>query len=246
MPSITSQLSTQEQVSKPSTDIKLIEPALAIQAVPQPIEELSAPVNTPIVNEISTKDILVTDWQTASAKLEVQSNKVLVQTSNIEEKVNIQKKIYAQSEQTSPVKDLKAKANTVNDYQVEDIVEFEPIAKQNELQLGNIEQIRTNDLINIEPDVLLALPNGNYVIQIAAMANISILQDYVKDEQLGQQLWLYKTQRYGGDWYVLLKNQHFTTIEDARAEIVNLADVILRNTPFVKSIKQVKQEISTS
>ena len=246
MPSITPQLSAQEQVSKPSTDIKLIEPTLAIQAVPQPIEELSAPVNTPIVNEISTKDILVTDWQTASAKLEVQSNKVLVQTSNIEEEVNIQKNVYAQSEQATPVKDLKAKANTVNDYQVEDIVEFEPIAKQNELQQDNIEKIRTNDLINIEPDVLLALPNGNYVIQIAAMANISILQDYVKDEQLGQQLWLYKTQRYGGDWYVLLKNQHFTTIEDARAEIVNLADVILRNTPFVKSIKQVKQEISTS
>jgi DamX protein len=66
------------------------------------------------------------------------------------------------------------------------------------------------------------------------------------DEQLGQQLWLYKTQRYGGDWYVLLKNQHFPSVEVARAEIDNLADSMLRNAPFVKRIAQVKQEISVS
>ena len=94
--------------------------------------------------------------------------------------------------------------------------------------------------------MLLALPSENFLIQIAAMANVNILQDYIRDEQLGQQLWLYKTQRYGGDWYVLLKNQHFSSIDLARAEIINLADSMLRNTPFVKRVSQVKQEISIS
>ena len=78
------------------------------------------------------------------------------------------------------------------------------------------------------------------------MANFSILQDYIRDEQLGQQLWLYKTQRYGGDWYVLLSNQHFSTIENAREAIINFAAAMLKNIPFVKSIEQVKQEISVS
>jgi DamX protein len=78
------------------------------------------------------------------------------------------------------------------------------------------------------------------------MASLNILQDYIMNEQLGQQLWLYKTQRYGGDWYVLLKNQHFSSIEVARAEILNLAERMSKNTPFVKRIAQVKQEIAIS
>jgi DamX protein len=93
---------------------------------------------------------------------------------------------------------------------------------------------------------LLALPTENFVIQLAAMSNLLILQDYIKDEQLGQPLWIYKTQRYGGDWYVVLKGQYFSSMADARAEIINLSDIMLRNTPFVKSIGQVKQEISVS
>jgi DamX protein len=55
-----------------------------------------------------------------------------------------------------------------------------------------------------------------------------------------------RTQRYGGDWYVLLKNQHSPSIDLARAEIINLADSMLKITPFVKRIAQVKQEISMS
>jgi DamX protein len=37
--------------------------------------------------------------------------------------------------------------------------------------------------------MLLVLPSENSLIQIAAMANVNILQDYIRDEQLGQQLW---------------------------------------------------------
>ena len=66
---INTQLSTQEQAPKPSNKIEAIESAFVIQAGPQPIGVLAAPINTPIVTKISTKDILVTDWQTASANL---------------------------------------------------------------------------------------------------------------------------------------------------------------------------------
>jgi DamX protein len=248
---INAQLSTQEQSIVPSAaPIALAEPASAnisqAAAQPQPIEELISPINIPMVKQVSTKDKLVTDWSTASANLEEQSNKILLQTSNIDAQVEIQTKLYSEPEQPAVVINLEAKNNTVNDYQVEDKVEFEPITEQKAVQLGKVEQVQTDSFLNSEPDMLMTLPSDSFVIQIAAMANISILQDYIRDEQLGQQLWLYKTQRYGGDWYVLLKNQHFPSIEDARADIFNLAGAMLRNTPFVKSIEQVKQEISVS
>lgn len=237
---INAQLTTPQQPDKPSETIELAQPT--IQAITPQV----AQTNTPITKENSTKDILVTDWSTASAKVDEQSTKVLEQSSNIDEQVDTQPKSSIEIEEPTITQDLITQTDTVNDYQIEDVVELQPMPVQEELILGNIEEVPPGNFLIAEPDMLLTLPADNFVIQIAAMANISILQDYVRDEQLSQQLWLYKTQRYGGDWYVLLTNQHFPSIEDARAEIANLPNAMLRNTPFVKSIGQVKQEISVS
>jgi DamX protein len=195
---------------------------------------------------------LVTDWRSASAKIEEQTNKVLLQTNNIDK----QPKLNSLPRQPAVIEVYDTNVGTVNDYQVEAEIEdkienksnIELMAKPKELQLDNVEQVQTNVFIYSDSDVdmLLALPSGTFVIQIAAMADIEILQYYINDKQLSQQVWLYKTQRYAGDWYVLLKNQYFPTIEIARAEIINLTDGMLGNTPFVKSIRQVKQEISVS
>jgi DamX protein len=262
---INAQLSTQKQSTlKPTDIIELAEPASAeaSHSTPQPVEEgvlpiksplksstkspIKSPIKSPMAKKVSTKELLVTDWSTASAKLEEQSNKILLQTNNTDEQVDLQAKVSFEPEQPTQVKNVEAQTNKANDYQIEDKVFFEPIAELEPAQLVNIEPVETNRFLKPEPGILLALPNNNFVIQIAAMANVSILQEFIQDEQLGQQLWLYKTKRYGGDWYVLLKNRHFTSIESARAEIFNLSDVMLRNTPFVKSIGQIKQEIGIS
>jgi DamX protein len=245
---INAQLSTQEQSDKPSAAVELTQSASpeAAQPTPQAMTTPAILIATPIVKENSTKGMLVTDWSTASAKLEEQSIKVLTKSNNINEQVDTQAKSSVEIQEPVIAQDLAVQTNTVNDYQIEDKVELQAMPEKNGLLSENIEEIQSNNFLNSEPDMLLTLPVEKFVIQIAAMANISILQDYVTDEQLSQQLWLYKTQRYGGDWYVLLKNQHFPSIEDARAEIVNLPNAMLRNTPFVKSIEQVKQEISAS
>jgi len=246
---INTQLSTQEQTVEPSEVFELEVTAFAAntaQTAPQAVAEIALVESKPSTTKTAIKDLLVTDWNTASAKLEKQSNKVLLQTTSNDEKVDNQTIQSSEPEQALLDKEVKAQIGIVNDYQVEDIVKFEPLSSQKGLLLGKVETVKTDDFIVPEPDLLLALSDKLYVIQIAAMANIDILQDYIKEERLGKQLWLYKTQRYGGDWHVLLKNQHFPTIEAARAEIINLADAMLRNTPFVKSVGQVKQEISAS
>lgn len=241
-------LSTQEQSIKPYGVIELAETdsVKVAQQAPQTIETPASPANTLLVKQISTKDKLVTDWSTASAKLEEQSKKILLQTSNIDEQVDVQANISLEPEPPSIVIELEAQTDKVNDYQVEDKVYFEPIAEHKTVRLDSVQQIQTDSFLNPELNKLLALPTENFVIQLAAMSNPLILQDYIKDEQPGQPLWIYKTQRYGGDWYVVLKGQYFSSMADARAEIINLSDVMLRNTPFVKSIGQVKQEISVS
>jgi DamX protein len=242
MYNISVKLSTQDSPINPSDVIVTIESASdkTTSAVSHITEELDVPANAPIVKQVSTRDILVTDWNTASAKLKEKSDNVLLKTSNINEQAQLSKEL----EQSTEVEVFALKTNTVNDYQVEDTVDIELMPERTEMRLGNVEQVLSDDFLYPKPDMLMTLPSEDFVIQIAAMANLSILKDYITNEQLGQQLWLYKTQRYGGDWYVLLKNQHFPSIKLARTEIANLADSMLRNTPFVKRISQVKQEIS--
>jgi DamX protein len=247
---INTQLSTQEQPVKSSdaTEFGGLASTKANQPATKTIKDLTSLTSKPVVKEVNTKDILITDWSTASSKLEEQSNKILLKTHNVNQPVTVKTKLSLEPKQPILVNNLEAQTDTVNDYQIEDKfeVQVKPIAEQKILPLKNVEQVQTDDFLYPDPNMLLALPDKIFLIQIAAMADINILQDFIKDEQLGQQLWLYKTQRYGADWYVLLKNSQFISIEDARAEIINLPDAMLRNTPFIKSIGQIKQEISVS
>ena len=245
----TTHIAPQEQTPEPSNDAELAQEPVSIQTIqvaPQIFEATVVPEIIPNLTKVGIKELLVTDWSTASAKLQVRSNKVLLQSSNIDEKLNTQTKLAYVPKQPAIVEDLEAQTDSVNDYQIEDKAKFAPISSQKAERLANTEQVQTTGFLTTDHGMLLALPNKHFVIQIAAMANINVLQDYVRDQQLIQQLWLYKTQRYDGDWFVLLKNQHFSSIESARAEIINLSDPMLKNTPFVKDVRQVKQEISIS
>ena len=246
---VTNYISPQEQTVEPSNVAELAQEPVSIQTTqvpPQFIQATVVPKKIPNLTKVNIKKLLVTDWSTASTKLEEQSNNVLLQSSNFDEKLDTQTKLALVPKQPPIVEDLKAQTDSANDYQIEDKVKFAPISPQRKERLANTEQVETTGFLTPDPSMLLTLPNKHFVIQIAAMANISNLQDYVRDQQLSQQLWLYKTQRYNGDWFVLLKNQHFSSREAARAEIINLTDSMLENTPFIKDIRQIKQEISIS
>ena len=60
-----------------------------------------------------------------------------------------------------------------------------------------------------------------------------------------QNSWVYVTQRYGGDWHVLLLAQSFTSLEQARAAVSGLSAELQGIRPFAKSLKQVHKEINT-
>jgi DamX protein len=105
------------------------------QPEPQIIRKLDTSTNTPIVKQVNTKDILVTDWNTASAKIKEHSNNVLLQTSNNDE----QTKLSSEPDPSIIAEVSADETNTVNDYRVEDKVKFDPIAKKTGLQLSNIE-----------------------------------------------------------------------------------------------------------
>jgi DamX protein len=201
-----------------------------------PAEQMPTLERNTTRDKYETQNLLVTDWQTASAKLVQSINDKSTGASTLDtdeftplhqpQELVIAERIDINLEQN----------RAVSDYQIPDEVPAQPLLTQ---------QTRM-DFIDPNPNKLLELPQDTFVIQIAAMANMSILQKYVQDEELDGQLWLYKTQRYGADWYVLIKNQAFPSIQNARLAITGLSEPLLRSSPFVKKISQIKQEIALS
>lgn len=239
---------TPDEIVEPSQQDNII-------ATDQTAASLATTQNELPTEQKPTNNELVTDWSTASAKLAQRTNKILanskqeesdvINSEPIKTKIAIpeQAKITGGSE---VIQIGKLPKPNLTDYAVEDVYIPAQAVKQPAQSMTGIKPAVKDNQLNLNNNIVAALPDSQFVIQVAAMANKSILQEYIKDEQLGGKLWIYKTQRYGADWYVLLNNQAFASMQEARAKIANLSSAVLRNTPFVKSVRQVKQEIPLS
>ncbi|MDU0352794.1 DamX protein [Paraglaciecola aquimarina] len=141
-------------------------------------------------------------------------------------------------------------SNQATDYPVADIISAAPISAPLSTTATTVRQTKTQNTpaseIKDRSATLSTLPSNLFVIQLTAMSNFSLLKEYIEDENLSDSVWLYTTQRYGGNWYVLIYNQHFDTINQARQQISQLPSQMLKNEPFAKTMRQVQQEIANS
>ncbi|MFT4938051.1 MAG: DamX protein [Paraglaciecola sp.] len=151
-----------------------------------------------------------------------------------------------------------AETTLKNDYKVEDItsidqlqtgsVKVRPSLLTNAIlaENSNVGASEQNDSLRFSYDeaTLLTLPANRYLLQVAAMADPLTMQTYIQENQLRNQLWVYKTQRYGADWFVLLHNQSYLTLILAKNAVSSLSEALQQGPPFVKTSKQVIQEIN--
>ena len=88
---------------------------------------------------------------------------------------------------------------------------------------------------------LLELPAEGYALQLSAMSTEEALASFLQTNQLTDNIWIYKTQRFGGDWFVVLHNQTFESLDAANDAIQGLG---LSAPPFAKPVTSIQQEIS--
>ncbi|MCP3429266.1 SPOR domain-containing protein [Opacimonas viscosa] len=93
-------------------------------------------------------------------------------------------------------------------------------------------------------DFLAKVPNTYFVIQLSGMANPTVAQEFINKFDLQNEAWYYTTQRFGGDWSVVLLNNHFSTRQDALLRINSFTPEIKAMSPFVKSAQAVIIEIN--
>lgn len=214
-------------------------------------DQQSAPVDQlPASEQLSSS-------QQQSGQLQTTQNIVSAQGEDNASTANIQNNDFTET------------ANTVNDFAVEDVATTNQSAKldtttaapgsvsiQNSAAQDNFDQgnsVQDSVIQDIVPEeipgfryhepVLLELPNDSYVLQISGITTEGLLEEFLVDNRLLNNVWVYKTQRYGGDWFVVLLNQSFDSLPQARNSVSLLSDELQAVEPFAKSVAAIRNEI---
>ncbi|MFW8591705.1 SPOR domain-containing protein [Glaciecola sp. 2405UD65-10] len=242
-----------DNIEAPAFDLPEEDVETAILPIDDTFDQVSTDVNEVVVVEPVpvTEDILVRSWQ--SEKQTEASQTVPIASTAEQQAIN------------SPQEDA-------GDFQVPDIISVaqlderlgssvqDPIETPIENDtVANIEDDIEDELVN-EPQLpsetvattidyrfdettLLALPSDAIVLQLSGIQNPVVLENYLNNNNLKANTWVYETQRYGGPWYVVVYNQSFDSIDAALNRLSSLPDDIRDAQPFAKSINQIQQEI---
>ncbi len=84
---------------------------------------------------------------------------------------------------------------------------------------------------------------GDYVIQLAGLKDEALMQEFIEDNNMQDFIWIYRTNRYGGNWFVVLFNQRFDTFAQANAAIDNIPAFQGNEKIFIKKGNSVVEEI---
>lgn len=143
------------------------------------------------------------------------------------------------------VSDTANETGEVDDYPIEDIATVEELVAQ---QNAESEQPAVTEppkpAYIFNEAALLALPEKHYLLQVSGMSSRTVLDEYLRDNRLTNTVWIYKTTRYGGDWFVVLYNKSFSSLNDARNAVNELPQTSRQSAPFAKSVDMIREEIA--
>lgn len=85
---------------------------------------------------------------------------------------------------------------------------------------------------------------SDFAIQMMGMRDINAINQFIAQYQLEQVTRIYKTRRYGGDWYVMVYHRAFSSISEARRAAQELPNYPSKADAFVKGGAQILSEIA--
>ena len=172
---------------------------------------------------MSEPDPLVTDWQTAIKQVEQQSNQFLHN--------KLQEQATDEPVEQVPVAEVKLSDTQSNDGTP---------ASQSPI-ISTAAPAKLTELPMLPAD--LDLQPGQYLIQYSAMFNQSLLIEFARQYQLEQKIWSYHTQRFGGNWTVMLQAKIYPSIDAARDALKQLPPALQAQQPFIRSAAQILREM---
>ncbi|WP_218309202.1 SPOR domain-containing protein [Alteromonas antoniana] len=235
---------------------KIAAPQIDATSIPA---ENTSPDNTEISGPGNDNSGLVTQWKDAVDALpRVKSNvsetsKRLPENTEQEAPVNVASSAKPDTVADNPVtvsQDVisdtppqsQTKAVTQSETVTTDTVTTESPASDN-TDIKNVASDAPEQIVADNDLVASLVRQDDFMLQLAGMKDNALLARFVSDNNLTALTHVYRTQRYGGDWYVLLFHQPFSSLQDARQALASLPDYQGRENAFVKRGNQILNEL---
>ncbi|MFT6898446.1 MAG: DamX protein [Paraglaciecola sp.] len=242
----------------PAKIMALMDDTVASSTNPAPISESSPaspvnieadlPVQSPgdiegnddngaIVSGVSNGDALVSSWKSETARID-QAKAVRQQGDiGIPDDPGLQAKEVASGVATAADNQTRVQVGALPKSFAEQILPNERGIEPTVPPTNLSGPYRYNE------QALLALTPDGYVLQVIGLGSPQAMENYIQTNQLSTRVWIYKTRRYGNDWYVLLNNNYYPSLGGAVEAVDSLPKSMRQTSPFPKSVEKVQQEI---
>lgn len=202
-----------------------------IVSAPSATPELTSQptLDKPVENELAANDSLITDWESAVSSLPDAGSLSETEGGNS----NITSR--AQSSNSSSVETSRGESNG------------QTAAENTQTALTNPQNTDTalsNDNVNLTSLQANEWISANdYAIQMLAMKSESVLNAFLRENNLVDQTRIYKTERYGGDWFVVVFREVYSSLSQAQQTRAALPEYPGKQNAFIKRGSQVLSEI---
>ena len=189
----------------------------------------SADVGGSLIDESSDNGPLITNWENAVSSLpEVTPSSEQADSNQFE---------------NAPIE-----GNTT-DSNGSEVVSSGALSDQQSAQGAKSNSDGVND--NVAPTTVASessqegwIGENDYAIQLLAMKNESVLSEFLRENNLTEQTRIYKTTRYGGDWFVVVNKQIYTSLSQAQQARKGLPEYPGKQNAFIKRGNQILSEMS--
>ncbi len=182
----------------------------------------------------SSDNGLVTDWDSALSSIPAREP-AAIPTPNI---------APSSLSSTASATNQSATDNAADTQEASLVVRTTPLSTTNPTSAEEAVEVPNNSVPNDISTTADWITPSQYVIQMLAMKDKSVLQQFLQENSLMASTRIYKTQRYGGDWFVVIATTLYPTFESAQQARESLPEFAGKQNAFVKGGDQVLSELS--
>ncbi len=207
------------------------------------VEIVSTPLTTPGLtgqptfdrpaeNAVAESDSLITDWESAVSSLP--------DAGSLSETEGGNNNITSRAQSGNSLS-VDTNSGESNEQRAHDNAQPAVTNPQNTDTVSGSENANQTSL---QPGLWIS--DNDYAIQMLAMKSESVLNAFLRENNLVEQTRIYKTERYGGDWFVVVFREVYASLSQAQQARAALPQYPGKQNAFIKRGAQILSEIDTA
>ncbi len=213
------------------------EPLVRLPAAPGlPLNPLSSSELTDSKELVSDEPPVFDDTRSFSEPPELEGMTVGRTDKNLRE-------VVLPEEVVNAIIDDQKKADTLKKTQGPESISHEEPLKEKNMLSETVSKMTDNLDVPLANQILLAIPNSHYGLQLAALESKREVNEFIKKYDLTDRVFVYETRRKGSPWFMVLFDQ-YPSVADAREAQTKLSISLKSLSPWPKSFTRIHDEIN--